>query len=69
MNEFTIFQRFINFIFDRKLFCKIGLHSYQSSLEDNIEEFGHIPLDNRICSKSICSHCGKKYKAVYFDNN
>ena len=43
--------------------CKLGAHTWQSSLDDYLEEFGALGLsDNKVCSKSKCSVCGKQYK-------
>ena len=46
----------------RKILCFIGWHSYKASLEDYIEQFGHIPVDGRIADNATCEFCGKAYK-------
>jgi hypothetical protein len=45
----------------KKLLCFFGWHQWICSVQDYIDEFGFIPLDNRISSKSKCGVCGKKY--------
>ena len=46
----------------KSILCFLGWHQWVASLDDYIEEFGCIPLGNKICSKAVCSRCGKKYK-------
>ena len=46
----------------RKILCFIGWHSYKASFEDYIEQFGHIPVDDRIADNATCEFCGKHYK-------
>jgi hypothetical protein len=46
----------------RNLLCLLGYHKWYSKIEDYIEEFGFVPLDNRITSNSKCIICGKQYK-------
>lgn len=46
----------------RKLLCFIGIHKWEASLEDYINEFGSVPLNGKVVSTSICSCCGKAYK-------
>lgn len=45
-----------------KMFCFFGWHNWTALLEDYINEFGFIPLDNRVPSNSVCSRCGIKFK-------
>ena len=45
-----------------KIFCWIGYHMWTYKLEDCINEFGYVPLDNRLPSTSKCSRCGENYK-------
>ena len=53
----------------RKILCFIGWHRWTASYLEYIEEFGQIPLDGRICKKSKCEFCQKKYKGLKNDNN
>ena len=51
----------------RKILCFIGWHKWTASYLEYIEEFGKIPLDGRICKKSKCEFCQKKYKGLKND--
>ena len=46
----------------KKIFCLFGWHKWTAHIQDYIDEFGFVPLDNRACSKSKCSVCGKLYR-------
>lgn len=43
----------------KKILCFFGLHNWSSSIQDYIDEFGYVPLDSRVSSKSKCSRCNK----------
>jgi len=43
-----------------KIKCMLGMHSWEASLFDYLEEFGSIP-DYEIAKTSVCSRCNKKY--------
>ncbi len=45
-----------------KLLCYFGWHRWTASLEDYVEEFGHVPSDFAVTYSSECCRCGKKYK-------
>jgi hypothetical protein len=45
-----------------KLLCFLGFHKWTCTLQDYIDEFGCVPLDARIASKSRCERCKKTYK-------
>ena len=62
MTPETRLEKILRLIFERKLWCLFGWHTWQASLKDYLEEFGALGLDNRICSKSVCGTCGKQYK-------
>lgn len=44
-----------------KLYCFLGWHKFTSSIQDYIDEFGYVPLDNRIAKNARCSRCNSKY--------
>jgi hypothetical protein len=46
----------------RKLLCILGWHTWTYSLTETIEEFGYLPLDNRVPSTAKCKHCGVRYE-------
>jgi hypothetical protein len=46
----------------KRILCFFGWHIWTSLLSDLIDEFGYVPLDNRISSKAKCERCGKLYK-------
>ena len=46
----------------KKILCFLFGHKWTSSISDYIEEFGYVPLDNRIASNSVCERCEVKYK-------
>jgi len=46
----------------KRILCFFGWHNWKASLNDYIEEFGYVPLDNRIASNSICTRCKVKFK-------
>jgi hypothetical protein len=46
----------------KRLLCFLGWHKWTSSISDYIEEFGYVPLDNRIASNSVCERCKVKFK-------
>ena len=55
--------RYIERDFNMKgILCFFGWHIWTSLLSDLIDEFGYVPLDNRISSKAKCERCGKLYK-------
>lgn len=63
MTPETRFEKFIRLVFERKIWCLFGWHNWQASLDDYLEEFGVLGLNNnKICSKSICGTCGKRYR-------
>lgn len=37
-------------------------HKWTAPLSEYIEEFGYVPLDNRIASNSVCDRCKEKFK-------
>ena len=46
----------------KKILCLFGWHEWTASMQDYIDEFGYVPLDNRMASNSKCSRCGKHFK-------
>lgn len=48
-------------IFLGKVSCFLGWHEFISSIQDYIDEFGYVPLDNRIAKNARCSRCNSKY--------
>jgi len=44
-----------------KILCKLGWHNFTYSIQDCIDEFGFIPIDNRMPKTAKCK-CGAKYK-------
>ena len=49
-----------------KLQCLTGYHNWSASMQDYIDEWGYVPFDNRIASKSKCSRCGEPYIKIPF---
>jgi hypothetical protein len=46
----------------KRILCLFGWHKWTTSINDYIEEFGYVPLDNRIASNSTCERCKVKFK-------
>lgn len=42
-----------------KWLCYIGWHAWTAPLDAYVEEFGCIPMDNRVPKSSVCKYCGK----------
>ena len=57
MIELTWFQKLLDFIFDRNIFCKIGMHTWSWELESGEP----IYLNGKIPDKAVCRKCSKKY--------
>lgn len=53
-------ERFMKII--DKLKCLIGYHSWTYTIQDCIDEFGFIPLDQRMPSTAKCCKCNVKFK-------
>ena len=47
----------------KKILCWLGWHKFTCSIQDLIDEFGYIPLDNKMASNSKCKRCGKTFKS------
>jgi hypothetical protein len=45
-----------------KILCFFGWHNWSTTLQDYLDEYGTLPLDAKISSKSKCSRCGITYK-------
>jgi len=45
-----------------KILCFFGWHNWSATLQDYLDEFGTLPLDAKISSKSKCSRCDITYK-------
>jgi hypothetical protein len=50
----------MNFI--NKLKCLIGYHNWKFNIQDCIDEFGFVPLDEKMPSTAKCSRCNAKIK-------
>ena len=46
----------------KSILCFLGWHQWVASIDDYIEQFGHIPLDDRIADNAVCKFYGKPYK-------
>ena len=46
----------------KRILCLFGWHKWTASMNDYIEEFGYVPLDNRIASNSTCERCKVTFK-------
>jgi hypothetical protein len=46
----------------KKLLCYFLGHRWTARMSDYIEEFGYVPLDNRVASNSTCERCKIKFK-------
>ena len=62
MRELTKLDNMLFWFFDLKLWCKLGHHNWVVSLDDHLKEFETLGLDNRLCNKTVCYNCGKKYE-------
>ena len=65
MKEYGWFNKLLDFIFERKLFCLIGWHTWEWKHED-----GNIIYINKgISNKAKCRHCNKAYKRLVMTPN
>jgi hypothetical protein len=46
----------------KKILCFLIGHKWIASMKDYIEEYGYVPLDNRVSNNSVCERCKIKYK-------
>jgi hypothetical protein len=44
-----------------KIKCKLGWHNWTCKIKDYLDEFGYVPLDNRVPMNARCSKCNKIY--------
>ena len=44
-----------------KVLCFLGIHQYICTIDDMVNEFGHIPLNGKMPKNSTCKRCGKVY--------
>jgi len=57
MRELNFIDKFLSWFFERKLFCRIGWHTWQWKIESG----DTIYLDGEIPNKAKCKHCKTPY--------
>ena len=60
MSELTWLDKVLDFIFNRKLWCYLGSHSWTWKLESG----DTIYLNGGVPEHAVCSKCGKAYKEL-----
>jgi hypothetical protein len=45
----------------KKILCWLGWHKWACSINDLIDEFGYVPLDNRMPKNAKCVRCGESF--------
>lgn len=63
MSELKWYHKLIDFVFEGKFWCKLGLHAWSWELEDD----GIIYLDSKIPDRAKCSTCGITFKGENYD--
>lgn len=46
----------------KRILCFFGWHEFSCSIQDYIDEFGYVPLDNRLPENAKCTRCGINFK-------
>jgi hypothetical protein len=46
----------------KKILCWLGYHKFTCSIQDLIDEFGYVPLDDRMPPSAKCERCDKPFK-------
>jgi len=46
----------------RKLLCFLGIHTFEASFREYLDQFGEIPIDGRIADGARCIYCGNIYR-------
>lgn len=46
----------------KRVLCFFGWHRFICSIQDLMDEFGHIPHDGRMPKNAKCSRCGISFK-------
>jgi hypothetical protein len=47
----------------KKILCWLGWHKYTCSIQDLINEFGYVPLDDKMPPNAKCVRCNKTFKS------
>jgi len=46
----------------KRILCLFGWHKFKCSLQDLIDEFGYVPLENTMPPNTKCERCEILYK-------